>query len=69
MSRLVVRVPRTAEADAAWARLNRVLDENGGQDSPEYRQAWREWQIAVGVEPDVEAGSDHTEDGSSDILG
>jgi hypothetical protein len=48
MSRSVVTVPRTAEGDAAWARLNHILDENGGKDTPEYRQAWREWEIAVG---------------------
>lgn len=47
-------MPRTTEGDAAWARLNRILDENGWQDSPEYRQAWREWQAAVGITPEVE---------------
>lgn len=41
-------MPRTPEGDAAWARMNKILEENGGKDTAEYRRAWREWEIAVG---------------------
>ena len=40
-------MPRTPEGDVAWAKLNAILDANGGQDTPEYRAAWREWEIAT----------------------
>lgn len=39
---------RTPDSDAAWARVNQILDENGGQDTAEYRQAWHEWELAIG---------------------
>lgn len=41
---------RTPESDAAWARVNQILDENGGQGTPEYWRAWHEWELAVGVQ-------------------
>lgn len=30
-----------------WADLNRVLDENCGQGSPEYREAWAKWERMI----------------------
>lgn len=31
-------------AAGAWANLNRILDEHGGSDSPEYRAAFAAWE-------------------------
>ena len=38
----------TDEARARWRRVNEVLDRNGGQDTPEYREAWADWERAAG---------------------
>lgn len=42
--------PARVAREAAWARMNAILDEHG--DGPEYRAAWEKWRCLVAAEPD-----------------
>jgi hypothetical protein len=39
----------TDELRIAWTRVNMMLERYG--DSPEYRQAWADWEAEAGLAP------------------